>query len=376
MKKMRDKNKFRGCIIGGAAGDALGYAVEFMSADSIFEKYGNKGIVQYELRNGIAEISDDTQMSMFTAVGLLIGKTRGMTRGICGSPEMYMHFTYTDWYKTQTLNYPLSLNESRSWLTNDKRLFHRRAPGNTCLNAIANGCNGTIEEPLNQSKGCGGIMRVAPIGIYFTDRKDIVDTVDLIGAKAAALTHGHELGYIPSAALVHLIFLLSSNPDITVKSAVKQSMAAMKKLFPKAEHLYEMINLVEKALKLAEDNIDDLAAISQLGGGWVAEETLAIAVYCSVKYSEDFDKALIVSVNHDGDSDSTGAVTGNILGTYLGYDKIPDKYKDHLELSDILLELSDDLCNDCKISEYSSYRDDMWSAKYIYGNYCNRGDSD
>ncbi|MBR3024535.1 MAG: ADP-ribosylglycohydrolase family protein [Oscillospiraceae bacterium] len=45
-----------------------------------------------------------------------------------------------------------------------------------------------------------------------------------------------------------------------------------------------------------------------------------------------------------GDSDSTGAVCGNILGAYLGYDAIPQKYKDNLELHDLILQLSDDLC--------------------------------
>ena len=81
---MRDLDQFQGCLIGGAAGDALGYAVEFLSAASIFQKYGANGITEYELHRGIAEISDDTQMTLFTATGLLVGTTRGMTRGIMG----------------------------------------------------------------------------------------------------------------------------------------------------------------------------------------------------------------------------------------------------------------------------------------------------
>lgn len=83
--------------------------------------------------------------------------------------------------------------------------------------------------------------------------------------------------------------------------------------------------------------------IHALGKGWVAEKTLAIAVYCALKYPEDFDKALIVSVNHEGDSDSTGAVTGNIVGTNVGLSVIPSKYIDDLELKDIIMEIADDL---------------------------------
>lgn len=71
-------------MIGGAIGDELGYAVEFLSVSSIFKKYGKNGITEYDLYRGVAEISDDTQMTLFTATGLLVGTTRGMTRGIIG----------------------------------------------------------------------------------------------------------------------------------------------------------------------------------------------------------------------------------------------------------------------------------------------------
>lgn len=101
---MRELSKFKGCLIGGAVGDALGYAVEFISASAIFKKYGENGITEYALRNGIAEISDDTQMALFTATGLLLGITRGMTRGIMGDYAGYIAKSYSDWYKTQTEN--------------------------------------------------------------------------------------------------------------------------------------------------------------------------------------------------------------------------------------------------------------------------------
>jgi ADP-ribosylglycohydrolase len=52
---------------------------------------------------------------------------------------------------------------------------------------------------------------------------------------------------------------------------------------------------------------------------------------------------MIAAVNHDGDSDSTGAVTGNILGAAIGYDAIPDFYKKDLEMHDLILHMADDL---------------------------------
>ena len=360
---MRDLNKFKGCLIGGAVGDALGYAVEFLPASAIFKKYGEDGITEYELRHGAAEISDDTQMTLFTATGLLVGTTRGMTRGIMGDYAGYIAYSYRDWYRTQIEKYPLLEEYHYSWLVNVPEMFSRRAPGNTCLSALAQGGNGTLENPLNRSKGCGGIMRVAPIGLYFCDKRRKPEEIDLIGAKAAALTHGHELGYIPAAMLVHIISRISEHGN-TILEAVKDAMCTMPAIFPDAKHMDELLALVQKAITLSEENMDDLDAVRQLGEGWVAEETLAIAVYCALKYSDSFEKGIIAAVNHDGDSDSTGAVAGNILGAALGFGAVPQKYLDKLELKDVILEIAEDLHHDCQISEYGPW-DDLWASKYI-----------
>ena len=69
--------------------------------------------------------------------------------------------------------------------------------------------------------------------------------------------------------------------------------------------------------------------------------------------------------NHKGDSDSTGAVRGNILGARLGMKGIPEKYITNLELKDVILEVADDLCHDYQISEYGKHNDPVWVRKYI-----------
>ena len=96
---------------------------------------------------------------------------------------------------------------------------------------------------------------------------------------------------------------------------------------------------------------DVLIIEDKLGGGWVAEETVAIAVYCSLAHFNDFEKAMVAAVNHGGDSDSTGAVTGNLLGVVFGYEALPDFYKEDLELHDVILHIADDLYNGKK-TEY------------------------
>ena len=342
---MRDLDRFKGCLTGGAIGDALGYAVEFQREPEIFETYGPAGITRYDLDHGLARISDDTQMTLFTATGLLYGQACGTLHAPNAGAVSCIRQAYLDWYATQTEAYPLPASHRRiSWLADRKEFFSRRAPGGTCLSALMEGGHGTIERPVNHSKGCGGVMRVAPIGLYFIGNEEwSAEQAALLGAQAAAVTHGHELGYLPAAALVHIVYSLASGRRDTVLSAVEDVMGAMPGLFPKASHMKEFLALMEKAVRLAGRSPDDLTAIHQLGEGWVAEETLAIAVYCALKYPDDFEKAIVASVNHNGDSDSTGAVTGNILGAYLGYDALPGFYLRDLELRDIILEVAEEL---------------------------------
>ncbi len=371
MKKNLDK--FRGCLIGGAAGDALGYAVEFMSKNDIFAKFGKDGITEYNLHNGKAWISDDTQMTMFTASGLLFGATQGHTEGSMVPYPSYIALSYGDWYLTQMKSYEHCTRAfATSWLMNVPELFARRAPGNTCLSAISAGCCGSVENPINNSKGCGGVMRVAPIGLYFDESRLASPAIDLMGADAAALTHGHEMGYIPAAMLVHIVRLVSHNDEITLKEAVLDSKIAMEMLFPDSKELPGYLSLIEEAVELSESDLTDLDAIHKLGQGWVGDEALAIAIYCALKYSHDFDKALIAAVNHNGDSDSTGAIAGNILGAYLGLSGIPQKYIDNLDLVDVLTELADDLYYDCPLDGHKQAtepRDIAWEKKYVTINY-------
>ena len=343
---MRDMDRFKGCLIGGAVGDALGYAVEFMREPEIFERYGPRGITRYDLAGGLARISDDTQMTLFTAAGLLYGQARGILYESGPENIACIRQAYLDWYATQTRRFPLPEQDRHtSWLVNRKELFSRRAPGTTCMDALRQGGGGTIEQPINNSKGCGGVMRVAPIGLYFIGNRDwSVEQIDLLGARAAAVTHGHDLAWLPSAALVHIVYLLASGRQPDVLSAVRDSLDTIPKVFPKAGHLEAFLEIMEEAVALSQQDLDDLSAIHRLGGGWVGEETLAIAVYCALKYPDDFEKAVVASVNHSGDSDSTGAVTGNILGAALGFDALPDFYVRDLELKDVILEVAEDLC--------------------------------
>ena len=378
----RRQDKIRGCMVGGAAGDALGYAVEFLGERQIFSVYGKKGITEYSLdENGKALISDDTQMALFTADGLLVGDTRGCMRGIRANPRDYAAMSYQDWLLTQKVSYETAREligkseiKSISWLSDVPDLYSQRAPGNTCLSALNRRRGGQdhigsyIQKPLNDSKGCGGVMRIAPLGLGYDCKLLHTDikTLDREGAEIAAITHGHSLGYMPAAVLTHIVNrIVYPEAERTLKEIVTEARDAAAEIFKGDEHLRELADIIDLAVGLSENGDGDLDNIHLLGEGWVAEETLAIAIYCALRHQDDFSAGIIAAVNHRGDSDSTGAVTGNILGALLGYVAIEEKWKTNLELIDVITEMADDLCQGCRMEEYSEYRDPDWERKYI-----------
>jgi|LFRM01.1.fsa_nt_gb ADP-ribosylglycohydrolase len=329
----RDKDHFRGCILGGAIGDALGWTVEFLKLNEIKKKYGENGITGLiEGKNGRAEITDDTQMTLFTAEGILRAETRLKERGICHPPSV-VYYAYQRWLITQ--GYPRLKDREwiyDGWLIGIKELYERRAPGNSCLSALLSGRQGTIDEPINNSKGCGGVMRVAPAGLFCPK-----DHAFRMAADVAALTHGHPSGYLSAGALAYMISSLIEGQDI--ETAVKNTVVELEN----NENHQECVQSLNQALELSKSGLSDIDAISQLGEGWVGEEALGISTYCALKYKDSFKKALIAAVNHDGDSDSTGAITGNILGASLGLSKIPEYWVDKVELKEVLIQIADDL---------------------------------
>lgn len=379
-EKEQNLDKIKGSLFGGAIGDALGYPVEFMSEGQIMAKYGSKGITsfEYDSKTGKALISDDTQMTLFTADGILVGETRLCLRGIGGVPHYYLPKSYKDWLCTQELSkeqFETKRNNRyycTSWLCDVPELYSRRAPGNTCISAIKREEPGSVSRPINDSKGCGGIMRVAPLALHYnyTD----IEKLDMEGAEIAALTHGHSLGYMSCAVITHIISLIvyPHERKMSLKEIVIDARDTVNELFKDDRHIRELDEIITRAMELSENNDSDIDNIHKLGEGWVAEETLAIAIYCSLKYQTDFSKAIIAAVNHNGDSDSTGAVTGNIIGALLGFDAIEDKWKKNLELFDVIEEMALDLCHGCALDEFSPYRDDVWATKYIEMRWDNR----
>lgn len=355
MKSIQDR--IRGSLIGGAIGDALGYPVEFIySFKGIQERYGERGITRLDTKlfwlneneqNGRAVVSDDTQMTLFTANGILNAKRQNI------APKYGICLAYIEWYLTQIDK--KSGKYKDCWIARIPELNKRRGPGNTCMSSLYAIYKGY--EPINNSKGNGGIMRIAPIPLYgvVDNRMSITDATRLAG-DAAEITHQHPLGIIPAALDAYIIYrlIMVDNPtEGSFVSYINEGMGVIEKLYSQypADVKY-MGELCDKAIIFAHNNSSDLENIESIGGGWVGEEALAIAIYCAVRHFDNFEHALIAAVNHAGDSDSTGAITGNILGAVIGYEAIPEFFKTDLEMHDLILHMADDLYRG-EVTEYS-----------------------
>jgi len=324
--------RYLGCFLGGAVGDALGAPIEFMSLTAIRAAFGPDGLHDYAPAYGaIGAITDDTQMALFTAEGLLRADNCARTRGHCDVPAI-VHRAYLRWLITQGERLPGSMHEDveSGWLIGVEALHCRRAPGGTCLSTLVSGRKGSVAQPINNSKGCGGIMRIAPVGL--SDSEDAFS----LGCELAAITHGHPCGYLAAGFLAALIAAVVDGSTLEV--AIESARAELRSR-PLNE---ECLRSVDAALELARVGPPTAESVEQLGAGWVAEEALAIALFCALS-TKTFEEAVILAVNHSGDSDSTGAITGNIVGALLGRSAIPDRWLANLELRSEIEELAYDM---------------------------------
>lgn len=317
------RQRVRGCLLGGAIGDALGAGIEFLTIAGIRSRYGPSGVTGHTGAFGqAAPVTDDTQMTLFTAEGLVCAALAGEPGGI-----EHVHRAYLRWLSTQIAG-AADANPG-GWLLELPGMHNRRAPGNTCLSALASGRAGSTAKRINDSKGCGGVMRAAPCGLAGGDAFQL-------GCDTAALTHGHPSGWLAAGGLALIIQMLSAGQPL--QEAVD---AALDRISSHPEES-ECAGALRGAVREADSAEACPEAVESLGGGWVAEEALAIAVFCALK-AQDFAHGVLLAVNHSGDSDSTGAITGNILGTLLGFEALPEALLAPLELRAEIDQIARDL---------------------------------
>jgi ADP-ribosylglycohydrolase len=331
------ESRILGCLLGGALGDSLGYAVEFDSIDSIRARFGSAGLTSFGQLDGGSHFSDDTQMTLYTVDGLLEA-LEWANDGVAADELACLWLAYLRWLATQGVETPASAPAPQPrWIDGHEVLRHRRAPGNACLSGLAGGNMGTVARPVNpDSKGCGTVMRSAPFGLV----PHIAEaTVYKLSCDAAALTHGHPVAHQSAGAFSVLVHRIMAGSE--VRDAAQH---ALDVVAARADADPDLVKRLEAALELskAAPVLGPEELVRQLGEGWVAEEALAVGLYAVLATdngqdpADHFRAAVALSLNHSGDSDSTASIAGNILGARYGESALPADWLAGLEAPELI----------------------------------------
>jgi len=296
-----DKDKARGMIFGLAIGDALGYAVEFISLDQIKLQYGPSGTSDLPEP---ALFSDDTQMAVAIAEALNSAGEKDIE-----SIMFAIKAEFIQWYHSPENN---------------------RAPGNTCLQGVSNMENGIqwTESGVKDSKGCGSAMRSAPIGYLYQNDPE---KLRKIASASGLCTH---MNPTADAACIGAAYLIKLALDgISPTEMIPKLLEFTKGI---SEEFDKAILRVEKCLAWSNEE----KALEYLGEGWVGEEAVSLALYCFLRYPDSYEKVVIRSANTNGDSDSIGCIAGSISGAYLGIESIPKDWVKRIEKTEYLDDLA------------------------------------
>lgn len=350
---------YRGCLLGLAVGDAMGYPVDKKTWDEICLDYGPNGLLGYDLVNGSADITSYTQLTAFVCNGLLLAAVRG-------NPEYYsryMALSLREWVKSQ--QFRTNPEKTFCWVAQVPGLRRRHCMDTRMLDALSRETLGTPERPVFRSPFPGSVTAAIGVGLCCETARMTPDQLGRLGAEAVAFTHGDPEAFLSGAFLAVSIANILQEPNMPLIKQFTQAAETMQAQFgeayPQADELAAKVN---KAITLTKDpELTPLAAMTLLGCT-TAAECMAGAVYASVIHAANFDEAMIVSVNHSGRSAAVGAITGAILGARLGVDALPEFYLESLEPAEFLSELAQDIC---EARQVMNIFDDSWDQKYVQG---------
>ncbi|MER7397119.1 ADP-ribosylglycohydrolase family protein [Streptomyces sp. NPDC000151] len=326
------RSRVRGCLLGGAIGDALGAGAAHASLDDLRQAHGTEGLTDYAVVFGRrGAITDATQLTLFTVDGLIRAQVRRDTGAWHPPTDLYR--AYRRWAVTQHDWGPDERRTDDGWLAREEWLYARRDPARECLAGLGDGVMGTLDAPRNpQANGGGAVMRSAPFGLLVGWEPQLVFQ---LAVECAAQTHGHPTGYLAAGALAVITHSLARGEDLD--SAVQKALAH---LATRPGH-DETTDALKRALGAVRQGMPTPARVESLGEAGHAGSALAIAVYCAL-VAEDIRHGLLLAINHGGASDLTGAMCGNLLGTLHGETALPPVWLVELEGRATTLQLADD----------------------------------
>lgn len=293
------KDRYEGVLLGLAAGDALGGAVEFLPREALRRAHPNgvRDIIgggPHGLRVG--EVTDDTAMALAIARA-------------CGPDGIDLDAVaanFVEWYRSEPKDIGITTSRALSKLA-----------AGTPWREIADRM--TAETPTKLA-GNGAVMRCAPIALRFRAEPDRLRDASL---DIAAMTHPDTMATWGSVALNQAIaHLLGGGWLDTVQSAALEG-------------------IDNEAVIAAVRDTPGLPYERVESGGFVLH-TLGAALWCLLN-RDSAEEAIVTAVGMGDDTDTTAAVTGALAGAHHGVAALPARWLDVLEPRDELLALAVDL---------------------------------
>lgn len=356
---------YKGCLLGLAAGDAMGYGVDHMTLEQIRKEHGPNGLLGYDLLNGYAQITSNTQVAAYSCNGLLLGLTHGQMRGTMLPPVRYIAVALQEWARLQGYRRDTTVL-SHCWVSREESLRFRRCMDTSMLDLLSQNKLGTMEEQRNRYQGPGALAAAVPVGLFFDPGRLGRKEIQRLGAETVALTHGNPCAFLSGAALAHIISRIAWDNVTDIKALTRETIAMLKKRFGgEYRQTAEVCQHLQTALALAQSpNVTQAQALEQMGCT-AAPRVLAGALYACMLHPRSFDECMITAVNHSGASAAVGAVAGAILGAILGVEKIPEYYLECMEAEKVLRELAVDMFQGCPMTRSSGLFDMEWDSKYV-----------
>ncbi|MEV8364683.1 ADP-ribosylglycohydrolase family protein [Streptomyces niveus] len=326
------RSRVRGCLLGGAIGDALGAGVDTLTLDETRSAHGAEGVTDfapvYGRRGAVAAA---TQLTLFTVDGLIRAQVRRDTGA--WHPPTDVHRAYLRWAATQSDWGPDERRKDNGWLAQEEWLYARRDPTRPCLTGLADDVLGTLEKPKNPTaRDAGALVRSAPFGLLVGWEPQLVCQ---LAVECAAQTHGHPTAYLSAGAYAVIVHGVARGDS--VDAAVQRALS----LLTQRPGHQPVTDALGQALGAVRQGIPTPGRVAVLGEGGAAEDSLAVAVYCAL-VGEDVRHGLRLAVNHDGPSSATGALCGALLGAMHGETALPPAWLAELEGRPTLLEIADD----------------------------------
>lgn len=357
---------YRGCLVGMAIGDAMGYPVDDLSLQEIRRNYGPSGIMGYDLVNGYADVTSYTQLAAFTCNGLLIGLTRGQMTGKMAPLVKYVGLSCREWVASQrAFGRP---EVTFCWLLQQPEICRRRCMDTRMMDTLNRRIQGSMDAPVNNFITPGSLTTAIGVGLFYRKGRLEQTEIDRLGAETVALSHDGALAFLSGAVLAHMVSRCLYEPEIPLKNLVLESINAVKEQFGRQySQCYELASLLNMAVHLTETPSSSHAEVMEQLHCENAAQVLAGAIYACIAGNEQFDPSLVIAVNHSGRSSAVGAVAGALLGLRHREESLPVFYMECLEPVEILMELADDLYHGCPMELGNKLFDLDWDRKYVHG---------